>query len=129
VRHLKDGFVENQRSKAHLIAALHSDFDVQHSITSYFPSYEIMMDELRDYRFYSEDMLHPTQVAIDYIWQRFSETFLDENTISVMSQVEAVQKALAHRPFYPNTENHKKFQENRTQMILKLQERFPNMTF
>ena len=68
VRHLKDGFVENQNSKANLIAALNSVFASQKSPNSYFPSYEIMMDELRDYRFYAADLLHPSQVAIDYIW-------------------------------------------------------------
>ena len=81
VRHIKDGFVENQRSKANLISALHSTFEIRHAIQSYFPSYEIMMDELRDYRFYSEDMLHPSQVAIDYIWERFCEASIFEKAI------------------------------------------------
>ena len=75
VRHIKDGFVENQRSKAHLITALHSS--IFHLPTSiYFPSYEILMDELRDYRFYADDMLHPSQAAIDYIWIKFLKIML-----------------------------------------------------
>jgi hypothetical protein len=77
VRHLKDGFVENQLSKAHLITAIYQILEPEIcnlKSAIYFPSYEIMMDELRDYRFYAEDMIHPNQVAIDYIWERFAET-------------------------------------------------------
>lgn len=108
VRHLKDGFVENQLSKAHLISGLHSsNFQLPSSI--YFPSYEIMMDELRDYRFYAEDMIHPSQLAIDYIWQQFSETTIALETRSIMKEVETVQRGLAHRPFHPNSESHQQF--------------------
>src|SRR5690606_25767021 len=71
VRHVKDGFVENQRSKSHLIAGLHRALDSTETSASYFPAYEIMFDELRDYRFYADDMLHPSQQAIDYIWEKF----------------------------------------------------------
>lgn len=70
VRHIKDGFIENQRSKAHLLSAIHQVVESRNN-THYFPSYEIMMDELRDYRFYAEDMIHPNQTAIDYIWEKF----------------------------------------------------------
>ena len=129
VRHIKDGFVENQRSKAHLIAALHSNFDIRHSTTSYFPSYEIMMDELRDYRFYSEDMLHPNQVAIDYIWERFSETTISEATFSTMEKIASVQKGLAHRPFNPHSESHSKFKDNLQNDITELQKQFPFLKF
>ena len=129
VRHIKDGFVENQRSKAHLIAALHSIFDIRHSTTSYFPSYEIMMDELRDYRFYSEDMLHPTQIAIDYIWERLSETTISKATFSTMEKIASVQKRLAHRPFQPHSESHSKFLENLQKEITELQKQFPFLKF
>ena len=129
VRHIKDGFVENQRSKAHLISALHSTFDTRHSTTSYFPSYEIMMDELRDYRFYAEDMLHPTQVAIDYIWERFSETTISDTAFATMEKIASVQKGLAHRPFQPNSESHSKFIENIQNQISELQKQFPFLKF
>ena len=111
VRHLKDGFVENQVSKAHLISAIHKVLQVSPSGAegAYFPGYEIMMDELRDYRFYAEDMIHPTQVAIDYIWQRFSETTISIESHPVMDEVETIQKGLAHRPFDPNSESHQQF--------------------
>src|SRR6187431_1674019 len=89
VRHLKDGFVENQRSKSHLITAIHNLLSENSNLQSeYFPSYEIMMDELRDYRFYAEDMLHPSQVAIDYIWERFREATISETSYSTMDSVE-----------------------------------------
>ncbi|TBX65370.1 GSCFA domain-containing protein [Flavobacterium silvisoli] len=130
VRHLKDGFVENQRSKAHLITAIHNlSFANTASTFNYFPSYEILMDELRDYRFYAEDMLHPNPTAIDYIWQRFAETQITENSYPVMEEVDALQKGLAHRPFNPNSENHLKFLHNLNQKIIRLQERYPHMQF
>lgn len=128
VRHIKDGFVENNVSKAHLISALHSS-SFQLSASSYFPSYEIMMDELRDYRFYSEDMLHPNQTAIDYIWIKFFENHVDEKEFGTMQQVCDIQKALHHRPFKPNSESHLKFLENLNQKINTLVKKYPNFQF
>ncbi len=128
VRHLKDGFVENQLSKAHLISALHSS-NFQLPTLSYFPSYEIMMDELRDYRFYAEDMIHPNQIAIDYIWQRFSETSISEESHSIMKEVEAIQKGLQHRPFNSNSESHQQFLSKLRDKMVKLQKQFPQIQF
>lgn len=128
VRHIKDGFVENQRSKAHLITALHSA-NFQLSRSSYFPSYEILMDELRDYRFYADDMLHPSQAAIDYIWIKFFENYVDENEFATMQQVCDIQKALHHKPFNPNSESHQKFLKNLNQKINTLASRYPNIQF
>ena len=128
VRHIKDGFVENQRSKAHLITAIHSSISHLPS-SNYFPSYEIMMDELRDYRFYAEDMLHPSQTAIDYIWKRFSENYISEENFATMEEVCSIQKGLAHRPFNPNTASHQKFQNVLNQKIIMLQKKFPHFKF
>ena len=128
VRHIKDGFVENQRSKAHLITAIHSSISHLPS-SNYFPSYEIMMDELRDYRFYAEDMLHPSQTAIDYIWKRFSENYISEENFATMEEVCSIQKGLAHRPFNPNTASHQKFLNTLKNKIVKLQEDFPRINF
>jgi hypothetical protein len=130
VRHLKDGFVENQRSKSHLITAIHNLLS-EHSIlnTEHFPSYEIMMDELRDYRFYAEDMIHPSQVAIDYIWERFKETAISETAYETMDTVESIQKSLQHRPFNPDSENHKKFEFNLKVKITKLVAQYSFMKF
>jgi len=124
VRHIKDGFVENQVSKAHLIAAI---YNLQSA--TYFPSYEIMMDELRDYRFYAEDMLHPSQLAIDYIWERFSETAISEESQLIMEEVESIQRGLAHRSFNPNSEKHKKFLSNLNQKMNTLASKFPHIQF
>ncbi|WP_348798402.1 GSCFA domain-containing protein [Flavobacterium adhaerens] len=130
VRHLKDGFVENQRSKSHLITAIHNLLSENCILQSdYFPSYEIMVDELRDYRFYAEDMLHPSQVAINYIWKRFKESSISETVYSIMDAVEGVQKSLQHRPFDPNSESHQKFVTNLKEKITKLVVHFPHMKF
>lgn len=101
IRHLKDGFVENQRSKANLITALHDVIDKEDKIF-YFPSYEILMDDLRDYRFYASDMVHPSAVAIEYVWQKFVDVFIENPTQNIMAEVAAVRKAHAHRPFDEN---------------------------
>lgn len=128
VRHIKDGFVENQRSKAHLLTALHSS--IFHLPTSnYFPSYEIMMDELRDYRFYADDMLHPSQTAIDYIWIKFFENYVSETEFNLMNQVCEIQRALKHRPFNSDSKSHLKFLSNLNLKISKIQEVLPLVTF
>lgn len=129
VRHLKDGFVENQRSKANLIVGLHETFDFRLSTFDYFPSYEIMMDELRDYRFYAEDMLHPSQIAIDYIWECFSESCIDENSFQTMKEVAEIQKGINHRSFNPDSEQHLKFLSNLNQKINFIKEKFPHISF
>lgn len=129
VRHIKDGFSENQRSKANLISALHSTFDIRHLTKGYFPSYEIMMDELRDYRFYAEDMLHPSKVAIDYIWERFCEATISESAFPTMEAVETIQKGLSHRAFNPNSESHLKFLNQLESKINKLKNEFTFMRF
>lgn len=130
VRHIKDGVVENQRSKAHLISALH-EF-IQHADSDklyYFPSYEIMMDELRDYRFYAEDMLHPNETAVAYIWEKFVEACVDKTTSEDMKKVEEIRKSLNHRPFNSDTSAHQKFLDNLNQKINALQQKFPFMDF
>ncbi len=129
VRHLKDGFVENQKSKANLIIGLHSVFASQKSPISYFPSYEIMMDELRDYRFYSEDLVHPNSVAIAYIWERFVASFVDDEAISTMKEVESIQRDLSHLPFNSSSESYKKFQIQLDSKIKKITSKFPFMNF
>ncbi|MDX6748028.1 GSCFA domain-containing protein [Polaribacter sp. PL03] len=108
VRHIKDGFVENTRSKSHLIAGIHNIVNPKKN-TYYFPSYEILMDELRDYRFYNEDMIHPNKTAINYIWNKFISTWFSEESKVTMQEIETIQKGLTHRPFNENSEQHQKF--------------------
>ena len=129
VRHIKDGFVENNVSKAHLIAAIHKIINYQLSNINYFPSYEIMMDELRDYRFYANDMLHPSPVAIDYIWSRFSENYISEFEFETMNAVCSIQKSLLHKPFNPDTESFLNFKKNLELKINLLNEKKPEIKF
>lgn len=131
VRHIKDGFTENQWSKANLISGLHEMLNTENykRNTSYFPSYEIMMDELRDYRFYAPDMIHPNGIAIDYIWQRFAENYIDTRADATMKEIDAIQKGLHHRPFNPNSEEHKVFLEKLQQRADKLKEKYPHISF
>lgn len=131
VRHIKDGFTENQWSKANLISALHHALNTEHCQlnTDYFPSYEIMMDELRDYRFYAEDMIHPSAVAVDYIWERFTATHITLQAQETMKLADSIQKGLSHRPFNPETEQHKKFVSKLNDKITVLQKQYPHITF
>lgn len=130
VRHLKDGFAENQRSKSNLISALqqvlHTD-GLQNN--AYFPSYEIIMDELRDYRFYADDLIHPSPMATDYIWERFAQTQLVESALPTMAKIDQLRKGLAHRAFNPDSDSHKKFRKQLEEMIVALEGQFPHMRF
>jgi hypothetical protein len=129
VRHSKDGFVENQRSKAHLITALHTVLQANTAALNYFPSYEIMMDELRDYRFYADDMLHPSALAIEFIWERLTAGYMTPNALATMQEVDTIQKGLAHRPFNPDSPSHQKFLQSLNQKIISLQEQLPYIQF
>jgi len=136
VRHIKDGFIDNQLSKSHLFTALHQTLKTHNSLPklrdtthNYFPSYEIMMDELRDYRFYAEDMLHPNQVAIDFIWHKFSENYIAENAFLIMKEIDEIQKSLRHRSFNPESEQHQKFLAKLQQKINLLSEKLPHIRF
>jgi len=88
-----------------------------------------MMDELRDYRFYGTDMVHPNQLAVDYIWERFTSVWISEAARPIMDEVDAVQKGLQHRPFNPDSEAHQKFKTALRAKITYLQERYPFMKF
>jgi hypothetical protein len=128
VRHLKDGFVENQQSKSHLITAIHRVVEPRNN-AFYFPSYEIMMDELRDYRFYVEDMIHPNIMAIQYIWEKFVQVWISSDAEGTMQEIETIQKGLLHRPFNPNSEQHQRFLKNIDTKIKNLQLKFSKITF
>tara|TARA_R110000751_G_scaffold100068_2_gene193873 strand:- start:174542 stop:175486 length:945 start_codon:yes stop_codon:yes gene_type:complete len=126
VRHIKDGFIENTQSKSHLLAALHKVLDDQ---SHYFPSYEIMMDELRDYRFYNQDLLHPSPLAVDYIWDKFKTVWMADSAIAIMSEVDIIQKGLQHKPFNPNSTAHLKFVQQLVERQITLTNQFPNIKF
>jgi len=105
VRHWKDGVVENNQSKAVLQLAI-KELVSQFDYVSYFPSYEIVMDELRDYRFYKEDMLHPNDVAVDYIYQKFKATYYSSETLLLNQKIKKIKLAVNHRPFNFKAESH-----------------------
>ncbi|AXG68097.1 GSCFA family protein [Kordia sp. SMS9] len=128
VRHIKDGFVENQRSKAHLLTGIHQHISKRH-LVHYFPSYELMMDELRDYRFYADDMIHPNKIAIDYIWEKFQHAWISHESEQTMKTVDTIQKGLAHKPFNPESTQHQQFLAHLHAKIEKLQQQFPFMKF
>lgn len=127
VRHLKDGFIENTRSKAHLISAVHDVIETQNG--NYFPVYEILMDELRDYRFYASDMLHPSSQVLDYIWERFVAVYVLEKAQQTWKEVAAIQQARNHKPFNPSSEAHQSFLVKLDQRITLLQKKYPHIWF
>lgn len=130
VRHLKDGMVENQRSKANLLAGLHNFLEKEDDPRlHYFPSYEILMDELRDYRFYASDMLHPNETAVNYIWKVFSEAWMDEESLQLHKQIDAVQRSLSHRFREENSESYKKFLTKIQEKIAEIHKKQPEITF
>ncbi|WP_215222914.1 GSCFA domain-containing protein [Echinicola shivajiensis] len=125
VRHIKDGIAENQLSKS-LLRLLCHEISSQYAQANYFPSYEIMMDELRDYRFYKEDMIHPTAQAEDYIWERFSQSFFSEDTRNKILLIENIIKSLSHKAFNPKGGAHQKFLSN---LLLKMEQLEPEFDF
>lgn len=130
IRHWKDGAVENQLSKATLLLAIDQlikGFGEQ--ACAYFPSYELMMDELRDYRFYAEDMLHISPVAVDYVFERFSKVMISKESIGVSKKVMKLRKAFEHRPVNPATEEFKTFIRQNLLQISQLTSQFPNLDF
>ena len=125
IRHWKDGAHGNQLSKATLLLAveqLQKEFPGQ---TAYFPAYEIMMDELRDYRFYADDMLHPSLQAIEYIWEQFTETMLSREAQAILKEWKDIQKAINHKPFQPESEAYKHFISQTLLKMERLNEKFP----
>lgn len=128
VRHIKDGVTENARSKAHLLSGIHRVKDID-SALKYFPSYEIMMDELRDYRFYEKDLLHPNETAISIIWEKFATVWVSTATIHLQKEIASIQAGLAHRPFNANSVEHVKFQKKLQERITQLKELLPAIDF
>ncbi len=118
VRHLRDGAHENQLSKAVLLLAIDRLQGLFPEQIEYFPAYELVMDELRDYRFYGDDMLHPSSMAVNYIWECFSRSCFDEKTKEVIREWSAIRSALAHRPLHPDSEAYSHF---RLQTVEKLE--------
>ena len=128
VRHIRDGMIENQRSKSALLLAidqLEQKFDAVH----YFPAYEALMDDLRDYRFYKDDMLHPSALAIDYIWDLFQSSFFTNQTQDVLQKLEKLRKSLEHQPLFPGTSSHYNFLSQQLEKLQTLKAAYPFLDF
>lgn len=125
VRHIKDGLVENQLSKATLILAAHQLCQQHNAFVHYFPAYELLIDDLRDYRFYADDLVHPNNQAVTYITQCFDKFALNPNEHEVRNQVHRLQQALEHRPLHPDSQAHQLFLQQTQEKKAALQAQFP----
>ena len=129
IRHIRDGLHANQLSKSTLLLVIDKLCKMQPDSNYYFPSYEIMIDELRDYRFYADDFVHPSNLAIEYIWQRFSSTFFSSNTKNIMQECEKIDKLLQHRPLFPDSDEYKSFLRQTVLKIEQLKRKYPYLEF
>ena len=129
IRYRKYGYHGSQLSKATLLLAIDDVIKTYNTLgcgsVAYFPSYEIINDELRDYRFYEEDMLHPSAQAVDYIFERLSETYFSDETIEFLKAWKPIREAFAHKPFNPESTEYKAFWEKAEEKAKELQRRYP----
>lgn len=128
IRHIKDGLVENTISKSTLILSINSLMKKYDNI-SYFPAFEIVNDDLRDYRFFNDDMIHPSTVAIDYIFEKFSKWILDENSIKFIKECSVIINGINHRPFDRESDTHKDFCNKMIKKIEELESKYPFVSF
>ena len=126
LRHLKDGLHENQLSKAALLLAV-DQVCKQFANAHYFPAYEILLDELRDYRFYKEDMVHPTEQAVRYIWERFVDLAIDPKEKPAMQAAAELKQMLQHRPLFPESEAYKRFERLKEERMSELRRNYPSV--
>lgn len=129
IRHLRDGLHQNQLSKATLLLAAEGLKALYPKQLHYFPAYEIMMDELRDYRFYADDMMHPSDLAVNYIWEKLADTCFNKETYQLAEECEKIYKALAHRPLHPDDNANKEFLGKIVLKINQLKKKYPYLEF
>ncbi len=127
VRHIRDGLVENQRSKAHLLTAVHEVVDANR--IHYFPAYELLMDDLRDYRFYNRDLIHPSEQAVDYVWEKFMDSWIDQEALPVMQRVTSIRKQLGHRVLNQGSDSVSESGDALRQKANELKEEYPFIHF
>jgi hypothetical protein len=128
VRHLKEGAFENNISKAQLFSAVGELLKI-YPDSVYFPAYEIVMDELRDYRFYEKDLVHPNELAIDIIWERFSDTFFNEETKGIIKKISTVKRSIDHKLFRPKSSKSINFIKSSKKVIEELEKTYPFLKF
>jgi hypothetical protein len=129
IRHRRDGLHENQLSKAELLVAADALCRRFETLTAYFPSYEILLDELRDYRFYAPDMLHPSAQAVDYIYERFEQAYVPPAEQAVSRDVRKLRAALAHRPMHPGSAAWQQFADRLRDDLQQLSATYPHLRF
>jgi hypothetical protein len=129
IRYWQDGVHENQLSKSTLLLAIEELQQLFPARLIYFPAYELMMDELRDYRFYADDLFHPTDLAVEYIWERFVETYMSQQTQQDMKEISLIIKALSHRPFNRQSESYQHFISQTLLKIEQLGAKMPYICF
>ena len=129
IRHMRDGAHDNQKSKATLLLAIDRIISLYPGNATYFPAYEIVLDELRDYRFYADDMVHPSPVAVEYIWECFGNCYFDDGTKKLNEEIEAVVRAIAHRPFDASSDGYKNFLCNLLKKIEGIEEKYSYLNF
>ena len=125
IRHIADGLDTNSLSKASLRVAIQEVVTRHRDYCDYFPAYEIMMDDLRDYRFYASDMVHPSDVAVEYIWQAFQATYLDDRSALAVARCERVHKRLQHRPMSTSRETVDRFNADTVSVVRNLIKEYP----
>ncbi len=125
IRHIADGLDTSSLSKASLRVAIHEVMKRHRDYCDYFPAYEIMLDDLRDYRFYSSDMVHPSDVAVEYIWQAFQATYLDDHSALAVARCERIHKRLQHRPMSSNRETVDRFNADTASVVRNLIKEYP----
>ena len=128
VRHIRDGVIENNRSKARLIEAIHTVKENTENV-SYFPAYELVVDVLRDYRFYKKDLVHPSDTAIEFVFERFCNAFVDEAGKKLLEEIKTIVAAMNHKPFQKESAAYKKFIQVQLQKIEKIKPAFPSVDF
>ena len=124
VRHAREGLVENNRSKALLHTAVHQMIQA-YDHCQYFPSYELVIDDLRDYRFYAEDLVHPNYQATQYVWDKFCDAAIDEESSRLMKTILSIVHAKNHRPLHEGSSQHKTFLQNMLRKTIELQTSYP----
>lgn len=129
IRHIRDGMHANSLSKATLLLAIERLQQAYPEQVFYFPAYELLIDELRDYRFYAEDMVHPSEVAVRYVWERFVQTCISTDALQIMEESENIRKALSHKPFHPESDEYKRFLGQIVLKIDRLNEKYPYLDF
>lgn len=129
IRHVRDGLHANNLSKATLLLAVEQLQMLFPGHVFYFPAYELLLDELRDYRFYAEDMVHPSKLAVDYVWERFVHSCISADALQIMEESENIRKSLAHRPFHPESDEYKRFLGQIVLKIERLNGKYPYLDF